>query len=63
MSSTKQAKSQGNSGKEPKLHQVTEWRKKTLVETRLSQGPVLLWPTKEQCMIRAGLQVRLDRKI
>ena len=28
MSPTKQAKSQGNSGKEPKLHQVTEWRKK-----------------------------------
>jgi len=28
MSPTKQAKSQGNSGKELKLHQVTEWRKK-----------------------------------
>jgi len=24
---SKQAKSQGNSGKEPKLHHVTEWRK------------------------------------
>jgi len=28
MSPTKQAKSQGNSGKQ-KLHQVTEWKKKT----------------------------------
>jgi len=28
MSPTKQAKSQGNIGKEPKLHQVIEWRKK-----------------------------------
>jgi len=28
MSSTKQAKSQGNSGKEPILHQVIDWRKK-----------------------------------
>jgi len=37
MSPTKQAKSQGNSGKEPKLHQNGE--KKTLGETRLSRGP------------------------
>jgi len=60
---TKQAKSQSNSGsgKEPKLHQVTEWRK-TLGET-ISRVPVLLWPTKEQCMIRAALQVRLDQNI
>jgi len=29
MSPTKQVKSQGNSGKEPKLHQVTEWRTKS----------------------------------
>ncbi len=28
MSPTKQAGSQGNSGKEPKLHQVIKWRKK-----------------------------------
>jgi len=35
---TKQAKSQGNSGKEPKLHQVTEWRTKTLGDPRLSRG-------------------------
>jgi len=28
MSPTKQVKSQGNSGKEPKHHQVTEWKKK-----------------------------------
>jgi len=54
MSPTKQAKSQDNSGKEPKLHQVTEWRKKTLGETRLIRGPVL-WPTKEQRVIWAEL--------
>jgi len=48
MSPTKQAKSQGNIGKEPKLHQVIEWIKKTLGEPRLSRGPVLLWPMKEQ---------------
>jgi len=62
MSPTKKAKSQGNSGKEPKLHQI-EWRKKTLGETRLSWGPVLLWPTKEWCVIRAALQDKLDRNI
>jgi len=28
MSPTKEAKSQGNCGKGPKLYQVTEWRKK-----------------------------------
>jgi len=32
--------------KEPKLHHVTKWRKKPLGETRLSRGPVLLWPCK-----------------
>jgi len=37
--------------------------KKTLGETRLSQGPIVLWPTIEECMImiQAALQVR--RKI
>jgi len=37
--------------------------KKNLGETKLSWGPVLLWPMKEQCMIRAVLQVRLDQNI
>jgi len=43
MSPTKQVKSQGNSSKEPKLHQGQSGEK-TLGETRLSLGPVLLWP-------------------
>jgi len=30
MSPIKQAKSKGDSGKEPKLHQVTDWRKNPL---------------------------------
>jgi len=40
--------------------QVTEWRKKTLFEPRLSQWPVLLWPTNEQymVMIQAALYAR-----
>jgi len=33
----------GDSGKKPKLHQVTELRKKTFGETRLS----LFWPTNK----------------
>jgi len=37
MSPAKQAKSQGNSGKEPKLNQVTEWRKK------LWENPGSVW--------------------
>jgi len=37
--------------------------KKTLGETRLIRGPVLLWPAKEQCVIRAALQDKLDRNI
>jgi len=35
---SKQAKSQGNSGKEPKLHQVTEWRKKNLGRNQAHSG-------------------------
>ncbi|XDV36991.1 hypothetical protein PO909_006692 [Leuciscus waleckii] len=38
MSQTKQAKSQGNSGNVPKLHQVTEWRKKKTWEKPGSVG-------------------------
>jgi len=38
MSPTKQAKSQDNSGKEPKLHQVTEWRKKNLGRNQTHSG-------------------------
>jgi len=48
MPPTKQAKSQGNCGKEePKLHQVTEWRKKNLGRTQAKWGAVLHRPTKE----------------
>jgi len=39
MSPTKQAKSQGNSGKEPKLHHVTEWRKKPWAQS-VASSPV-----------------------
>jgi len=46
MSPTKQGKSQGNSGKEPKLHQGQNGEKKKLWENPGSvRGPVLLWPT------------------
>jgi len=38
MSPTKQAKSQGNNGKEPKLHHVTEWRKKNLGRNQTQSG-------------------------
>jgi len=38
MSPTKQAKSQGNIGKEPKLHQVIEWIKKNLGRTQAQSG-------------------------
>jgi len=38
MSPTKQAKSQGNGGKVPKLHQVIEWRKKKPWENPGSVG-------------------------
>ena len=41
----------GDSGKEPKLHQVAGWRKKPLEKPGSVEGPVLLWPTNEQCMI------------
>jgi len=37
----------GNSGKEPKLHQVTEWRKKPWENPGSVRGPVLLWPRKQ----------------
>ncbi len=60
MSPTKQAKTQGNSGKEPKLHQVIKWREKNLGRTQAQSGPVLLWPTKEHCVSRVALTNRLD---
>jgi len=41
MSPTKQAKSQGNSGKEPKLHQVTEWRKNLVFASKVNVVEVL----------------------
>jgi len=37
--------------------------KKTLGETRVNQGPVLFRPTKEQCVIRATLQVKFDQNV
>jgi len=43
VSPTKQAK--GDSGKEPKLHQVTKWRKKPWEKPDSVGGPVVLWPT------------------
>jgi len=36
MTPTKQVKSQGNSGKEPKLHQVTEWRKNLVFASKVN---------------------------
>jgi len=62
MSSTKQAKSQGNSGKEPKLHQVSEWRKNNRGRLRLSRGPVLLSPTKEQYVISCSITKQIGSK-
>ena len=41
----------GDSGKEPKLHQVAEWRKKPCEKPGSVGGPVILWPANEQCMI------------
>jgi len=65
VSPTKQAK--GANGKEPKLHQLTEWRGKNKPwEKPDSVGrPVLLWPMNEQCliMIHAALMVRLNQII
>jgi len=54
VSPTKQAKS--NSGKETKLHQVTEWRKNLGRNHAGSVGG----PMNEQCMIiiQAAFQVR-----
>jgi len=43
MSPTKQIKSQGTSGKEPKLHQVTEWRRKKNMAYNVYRAPSGSW--------------------
>jgi len=56
VSPTKQAR--GDSVKDPKLHQVIEWREKKIGSARRS---VLLWPTNEHCVIgnQDASQVRI----
>jgi len=56
VSPTKQAK--GNSGKEPKLQQVTsggkqvlKWRRKPWEKPGSIGGPVLLWPTANSALL------------
>jgi len=48
----------GDSGKEPKLHQVEEWREKNLGRNHAQSGTI--WPTNQQCMImiQSELEVR-----
>jgi len=58
MSSTKQAKSQGNSGNEPKLHQVTDWREKPWEKPGSVRGQFSSGQWQCMIMIQAALQVR-----
>jgi len=61
MSPTKQAKSQGNGVKEPKLHQVTEWRKKKLWENPGSVGGQ--FSSGQQWLQEQWLQNKFDQNI